>query len=129
LIRVLLIEEDISVGAAIRLTLGRDGGDVLHVRDAQAGMKAFETADFDLVIVDLFIPGMAGVELISELRILASKTPILAMSGFRFLDSMDPGLDSPGAAAKMGVTAVLPKPFTPRQLMAAVGASLHPPAC
>lgn len=48
------------------------------------------------------------------------------MSGFRFRDSMDPGLDFLGMAAVAGATACLRKLFTSRQLMAAIHTSLEP---
>ncbi len=131
--RVLIVEDDPSVGAAIRLTLGRWGTQAWHVLDAQNGIKAFESADFDLVIVDLFMPEMTGLEIIAKFREHAPMIPVLAMSGFRFRASTDPGLDFLGMAAKAGAVAVLPKPFTPGQLMAAVetilGISLANAAC
>ncbi len=122
--RILIIEDDPSVGAAIRLTLVRWGTSALHVLDAQAGIKAFESADFDLVIVDLFMPEMTGFEIIAKFREHAPTVPVLAMSGFRFRDSADSGPDFLGMAAKAGAAAVLPKPFTPDQLTAAVEAIL-----
>jgi DNA-binding response OmpR family regulator len=122
--RVLIVEDDPSVGAAIRLTLARWGAHALHVLDARTGIEAFESHDFDLVIVDLFMPEMTGLGVIAKFRERAPMVPVLAMSGFRFRDSMDPGLDFLGMAAKAGAVAVLPKPFTPGQLTAAVEATL-----
>ncbi len=125
MIRVLVIEDDPSVGMAIRLTLAREGDDTIHMDGAYAGIRAFESANFDLLIVDLFMPEMNGLQIISEVRARAPTMPIIAMSGFRFRDSMDPGLDLLGMAVKAGATAVLPKPFKPSQLTAAVEASLR----
>ncbi len=122
--RILVIEDDPSVGAAIRLTLARRGAHALHVLDARIGVEALESADFDLVIVDLFMPEMSGLEIIAKFREHAAMVPILAMSGFRFRDSTDPDLDFLGRASKAGAAAVLPKPFTPGQLTAAVEAIL-----
>jgi DNA-binding response OmpR family regulator len=90
-------------------------------------LQAFRSTDFDLVIVDLFMPEKNGLEVIGKLRALAPKVSILAISGFRFRNSMDPGLDFLGMAEKVGATAVLPKPFTPRQLSATIEAILNGP--
>jgi DNA-binding response OmpR family regulator len=124
--RVLVIEDDPSVGAAIQIMLDREGCDTVHAPDADMGIKAFEASSFDLVIVDIFMPGANGLETIAEFRIRAPAVPILAMSGFRFRGSMDPGLDFLGMAAEAGATGCLRKPFTPEQLTAAVRASLEP---
>jgi DNA-binding response OmpR family regulator len=123
--RILVIDDDPSVGAAIRLTLERKGRSTQYVSDAHAGIRAFETGHFDLVITDLFMREMNGLKAIAEIRDRAPMVPILAISGFRFRDSMDPGLDFLSMAAKVGATAGLRKPFTPGQLTAAVEASLQ----
>lgn len=125
--RVLIIEDDPSVGAAIQMMLDREGCDTVHAPDADMGMQAFESSSFDLVIVDIFMPGINGLKTIAEFRNRAPAVPVLAISGFRFRDSMDPGLDYLGLAAEAGATGCLRKPFTSEQLMAAVRASLDSP--
>jgi DNA-binding response OmpR family regulator len=122
---VLVIEDDSSVGAAIQMILDREGYDTVHAPDADAGMRAFEASSFDLVIVDIFMPGANGLEIIAELRNRAAAVPILAMSGFRFRNSTDHGLDFLDMANAAGATACLRKPFTREQLMAAVRAGLE----
>jgi DNA-binding response OmpR family regulator len=124
--RVLVIEDDLSVGAAIQMMLDREGCQAVHATDALAGKKAFESSSFDLVIVDIFMPGISGLKTIAGFRQRAPMVPILAMSGFRFRDLMDPSLDFLRLAAEAGAAACLRKPFTPRELMAAVHASLDP---
>jgi DNA-binding response OmpR family regulator len=123
--RVLVVEDDPSVGAAIRMMLDREGYDTVIAQDAVAGMRAFETLHFDLAIVDIFMPEMSGLMTIAGFRQRAPAVPILAMSGFRFRDSMDPALDFLGMAAKAGAAVCLRKPFAPGQLLAAVCASLN----
>jgi DNA-binding response OmpR family regulator len=126
IVKVLIIDDDASVGAAIQMILGREGYDTVHAPDADVGIKAFESSSFDLVIVDLFMPETNGLEIITEFRRRAPTLPILAVSGFRFRDSMDPGLDFLGMAASAGATICLRKPFSPQQLMEAVHASRSP---
>jgi CheY-like chemotaxis protein len=88
-------------------------------------MRAFEASSFDLVVVDIFMSGANGLETIAELRNRAAAVPILAMSGFRFRNSTDRGLDFLDLAKTAGATACLSKPFTREQLIAAVRASLE----
>jgi DNA-binding response OmpR family regulator len=124
--RVLIVEDDLSVGAAIQMILDREGYDTVLVPDADAGMRAIESLHFDLAIVDIFMPGTNGLATIVEFRLRIPTVPILAMSGFRFRVSMDPDLDFLRMAAKAGAAACLRKPFAPRELMTAVCASLKP---
>jgi DNA-binding response OmpR family regulator len=124
--RVLVIDDDAFVGVAIQMMLDREGCDTVHAPGADVGIKAFESSSFDLVMVDLFMPGMNGLEIIAIFRQRVPMLPILAMSGFRYRDTMDPGLDFLGMAASAGATVCLRKPFSTRQLMAAVHASRDP---
>jgi DNA-binding response OmpR family regulator len=124
--RVLVIEDDRSVGAAIQMILTREGFEAVHTSDAEAGIKAFEASSFDLVIVDIFMPGKSGIDVIASFREREFKAPILAMTGFRFRESMDSGLDFLGMAANAGATICLNKPFTLEQLTAAIYASIEP---
>jgi DNA-binding response OmpR family regulator len=66
--RVLIIEDDPSVGAAIQMMLGREGYDAVHAPDADTGMQVFESSRFDLVIVDIFMPGVNGLKTIAEFK-------------------------------------------------------------
>jgi len=125
--RILVMEDDSSVGAAIVMTLAREGCDMVHVPDGSTGIRAFESSPFDLAIIDIFLPGINGLDTIAELRRRVPAVPILAISGFVFRDSMDPALDYFALAAAAGAAVCLRKPFTSRQLIAAVHASVAPP--
>jgi DNA-binding response OmpR family regulator len=122
--RVLVIDDDICVGTAIQIMLDREGCDAVHAPDAAIAAKIFASFKFDLVIVDIFMPGINGLEVIRGFRNLAANVPILAMSGFRFRDTMDPSTDFLGLAEAAGAAAGLRKPFSPAQLMTAVRAIL-----
>jgi DNA-binding response OmpR family regulator len=124
--RVLVIEDDALVGAAIQMILDREGCQTVHACDADGGIEAFESSSFDLVIVDIFIRGVNGLKIIAGLCNRAPTISILAISGFRFRGSMDPALDFLSMAASVGATVCLRKPFTHPQLMAAVRASFNP---
>lgn len=124
--RVLVIEDDCSVGAAIQMVLTREGFEAVYTPDAEAGIKVFEASSFDLVIVDIFMPGTSGINAIARFRQREFKAPILAMTGFRYRESMDPGLNFLGMASRAGATTCLSKPFTPEQLIAAIYAGIEP---
>lgn len=124
--RVLVVEDDRSVGAAIQMILSREGCETVHASNADVGISAFESCRFDLAIVDIFLPDISGLRIIAEFRRQAPAIPIIAMSGFIFRGSMDPALDLSTMALRAGAGACLRKPFASRQLVAAVHMSLAP---
>jgi DNA-binding response OmpR family regulator len=122
--RILVIDDDFSVGLAIQTLLGHQGCDVVLAQSGHVGTDALETSSFDTVMVDLFMPGLDGLETIAGIRQRAPMVPIVAMSGFRFCGAMGSTPDFLDMAAKQGATYCLRKPFGPQQLMAAINACL-----
>jgi DNA-binding response OmpR family regulator len=118
MMRALVIDDDPSVCRAIQTILSRQGFEAVLASDAHAGIQAFESSRFDVVIVDIFMSAMNGLEAIVEFRQRAPTVRIVAI--FRFRDSMGPGLDFLGMAAELGATSCLRKPFGPQQLLAAI---------
>ncbi len=85
-----------------------------------AGLKALEQSSFDVVLVDIFMPGMDGLQTIKAFNRRAPGGPLIAMSGFTFRDARDPSPDFLGMATELGAAYSLRKPFRPRELMAAI---------
>jgi len=126
---VLVIDDDKSICMALDIWLGQQGCIAILANNGRFGVEAFETQPFDLVMVDIFMPGMDGIETIKRFRARAPGVPIIAMSGFRFRDSSSTHApDFLTMATKLGATACLRKPFGPQQLRMAVKACLGEPA-
>jgi CheY-like chemotaxis protein len=121
--RILVIDDDACVGTAIQAIMGRRLCETVLASRAHAGIHAFQTCGFDVVMVDLFMPGMNGLDTITRIR-GDSAVPIIAMSGFRLRNSLDPDQDFLGMAMLSGATTTLRKPFSPPQLVAAIDRSL-----
>jgi CheY-like chemotaxis protein len=121
--RILVIDDDACVSTAIRAILARHQCETVLASRAHAGIHTFRASEFDVVMVDLFMPGMNGLDTITRIR-NESAVPIIAMSGFRLRNSLDPGQDFLGMAKQRGATASLRKPFSPPQLVAAIDRSL-----
>jgi len=100
--------------------------DAVVATDAHAGIQAFEASKFDVLMIDIFMPGRDGLETIKSIRERRPTVPIVAMSGFKFRKSIASAPDFLGMAAKLGATVCLRKPFAPQQLMAAVNSCLDP---
>ena len=123
--RVLIIDDDNSVRTATEALLQEHDCVVVLADNGRLGIQMFEEARFDVVLVDIFMPGMDGLETIKCFRERAPAMPIIAMSGLRFRNfGMAPAPDFLGMAAKLGATYCLQKPFNPAQLMAAINVSL-----
>jgi CheY-like chemotaxis protein len=121
--RILVIDDDDCVSTAIQAILARCRYETVLASRAHAGFHTFQTSEFDVVMVDLFMPGMNGLDTIMRIR-RESAVPIIAMSGFRLRNSLDPDQDFLGMAILRGATISLRKPFSPPQLVAAIDRSL-----
>jgi DNA-binding response OmpR family regulator len=129
--RILVIDDDKAVGMAIRITLEREGFAVEVVNDGRAGIERVKSEDFDLLMVDIFMPGMDGLETIRLVREHRPNIPILVMSGMTFRCGPGPAPDFLTMATKLGAVRSLKKPFRPRELLAIIAecleGSIHEP--
>ena len=117
---ILVIDDDPAVRLTIKLVLEREGHDVALAADGRAGMTAIKSGDVDLVIVDIFMPGMDGIETIREVRKHQPGLPAIVISGTSL---GGPGLQAPdflAMAVKLGAVRSLQKPFKPRDIITAV---------
>ena len=118
--RILLIEDDQMLRRALRIALVKSGYEVVEAGNGHEGLMAFKAKPVDLVVTDLIMPEMEGVETIQVLRKLSPYLPIIAISGG--------GRGSPADylhfAQKLGAARAFAKPFEPGELCAAVGSLL-----
>jgi CheY-like chemotaxis protein len=121
--RVLVIDDDENVSAAIRAILSLQHCSTVLASRAHAGIYAFQQSFFDVVMVDLFMPGLNGFETITRIR-EQSLVPIIAISGFTLRNSPKSKDDLLGVALQRGATVCLRKPFNPAQLTQAIERSL-----
>jgi DNA-binding NtrC family response regulator len=121
--RILLIDDDEAVRAPTARLLQLMGHEVLTAEHGEAGLRIWHEQGADLVITDVCMPGMNGLEVIVQLRAFAPDLPLLAMSGG--LESKQ--LDLLGTAAQAGAIRALEKPFTVQELRSAVEELLQPP--
>jgi CheY-like chemotaxis protein len=91
--RIFVIDDDRAVGMAMRIALEREGFSVEVVNDGRAGIERSKSEEFDLLIVDIFMPGMDGIETIRLVREHRPQIPILVMSGMTFRSGTAPAPD------------------------------------
>ena len=115
--RILLIDDDDGVRASVEATLRHAGHSVVAARNGREALAFFGNNSFDLIVTDIVMPEMEGIETIIEFRKVGRSIPILAMSGGGQRRETAPYLD---AAQKLGADAALRKPFSAAQLRATV---------
>jgi CheY-like chemotaxis protein len=118
--RILVVDDDVAVRGAIKMVLEKDGHEVVLASNGRAGVMAVEESKFDIVICDIFMPGMDGIETINAFHQSNPQMPVIAMSGFMFRDGQSPAPDYLSLSTKLGAAYSLRKPFRPHELLEAV---------
>jgi CheY-like chemotaxis protein len=129
--RILVIDDQSPVRAAIGLALQAKGFDVVGAESGQSGLAKFGQSKFDLVIADLFMPGIDAVTLIKAMRQQDPAFPVIIMSGALLDPSGRTALDQLPKISELADVVCLQKPFRPNDLLQAVAAALAvgaPPA-
>ena len=122
---ILIVDDDIAVQAVIRLLLERDGHEVVVASDGLKSLQIFETLNFDLLIVDIFLPGMDGLETMRCIHQQRPDIPIIVISGRPIPSDSSAGPDFLTMAVKLGAISSLQKPFKAPALRALVTKSLE----
>ncbi len=122
--RVLVVDDDPMVCAAIEIYLERHGFGVTIANGGEAGLRALEDSIFDLMIVDIFMPNMRGFELIRIFHERAPRIPLVAMSGYAFANIDSPAPDFLRMALELGAMRCVRKPFTPVALLTMINECL-----
>ena len=121
--RILVVDDDTAVQATVRLLLERGGHSVVTAGDGQKGIALFEAGDFDLLFLDIFMPGMDGFETMRLVHQRKPRIPIIVISGKPI--PSDSGPDYLTMAMKLGAISSLQKPFMPAALLASVAECLR----
>jgi CheY-like chemotaxis protein len=121
---ILIVDDDPAVQATIRIVLERAGHAVVVADDGSRGLAIFEAGSFDLLILDIFMPGMDGIETMKLIHQRQPLIPILVISGRPIATDSSTAPDFLKMATKLGAISSLQKPFGPAELLAAVSGCL-----
>lgn len=115
--RVLLIEDEPNISEAIRFILSRDGCEVTALADGLGAIAAVQADKPDLVILDLMLPGLSGLEILTQLRAdpATQALPVLMLTAKGHVRDRE-------AATRAGVNHFMTKPFSNDDMRAAVRA-------
>ena len=115
--RILLVDDEQSIQTLLSYPLRKDGYHVTSAQDGREALQRFEEARFDLVILDLMLPKLDGVEVCRELR-SRSQVPII------MLTAKGSETDK-GAGLEVGADDYITKPFSMREFRSRVKAALR----
>jgi two-component system, OmpR family, response regulator RegX3 len=115
--RILMIEDEESLGEALEYQLSREGFDVVRETNGATGLQQFRTSGADLVLLDLMLPGLSGEEVCKEIR-TESRVPII------MLTAKDEEIDTV-LGLELGADDYVTKPFSSRELVARIKAVLR----
>src|SRR5689334_9510556 len=118
--RVLVVDDSDTAREIVARMLRRDGHVVLQAANGREALRLMRMSRADLVLTDLFMPDMDGIELLRALAAEAPDLPVIVLSG---ADVSGPG-SLLGAATMLGAAAALSKPVAPETLRMAVIATL-----
>src|SRR6202451_3627145 len=115
--RLLIVDDDVELCSLLREFLERESFMVECVNEGHAALEAAQQGGFDLIVLDVMLPGLDGFEILKRLR-TASRVPVLMLTARGEDVDRIIGLE-------LGADDYLPKPFNPRELVARVRAILR----
>ena len=107
---ILVVDDESVIREGIRRILLQDGFQVETSSSGNLALERMQSADFDLVITDLKMPGMNGMEVLKAIRILQPDVPVVIITGYSTVETAV-------EAMKFGAFDYLAKPFTPEQIL------------
>jgi two-component system, OmpR family, alkaline phosphatase synthesis response regulator PhoP len=116
--KLLLVEDEPGLVMTLTDLLGGEGYEVKSARDGQEGLDIASSGDFDLIVLDVMLPGISGFELCRVLRRRGIRTPILMLTARGEIEDRVKGLHA-------GADDYLPKPFAIPELLARLQALLR----
>jgi len=110
---ILIIDDDDAILDSCNQVLQKDGYDVKTAKDGEKGLKTFKKELYHVVILDVMLPGMGGMEVLAKIKGENPETPVVIITGFG-------SIESAVEAIKQGAFEYLTKPFTPEELRVSI---------
>ena len=104
--RILVLDDDPVVTLSCKRILGAEGYSISTVEKGEDALNKLAKEDFDLLISDVRLPDISGMEVLKESRIIKPKTDVVIITGY-------PTLEDARESTKLGAQEYIEKPFTP----------------
>jgi two-component system chemotaxis response regulator CheY len=121
---ILVVDDDVIYITLMANILTSENHNVFFAKDGAEALKLCESQKFDLIITDILMPNIDGIDLIMKLKKCKSNTPIVAISAGSRNNGLSAVLNLQTATA-LGVHSTLQKPFCPERLMDVVDIALN----
>ena len=115
--KILVVDDEQSIIDLVSAYLRKENYEVFTAMDGQAGLKAAQVYQPDLIVLDIMLPGMDGLELLSQLRRVSDVYVIMLTAKTEETDKV--------IGLSVGADDYLTKPFSPRELVARIKAALR----
>jgi two-component system OmpR family response regulator len=116
--RILIVEDETRIADFLQRGLRAEGHFCLVANDGETGLSLAMEGDFDLILLDLMLPGIHGHEVCQQLRMKQVNTPLIILSAMDSLDDVIAGL-------RMGADDYMTKPFSFEELLARIEAAMR----
>ena len=108
--KILIVEDDILMQKMLKDSMKESGFSITLASDGRAGLVKFQKTYFDLVLLDIKLPKMNGIELLKKIKEISDEVIVIMMTAF---GAVDTAVD----AIKMGAFDYVTKPFLPEELI------------
>ncbi len=116
--RILVVDDERSMREMLSILLEREGYETVEAKNGQEALQLFESSVFDMVISDIQMPGISGIELLASIKKLAPEVPVLMITAFA---TAEQAVD----AIKLGAFHYFTKPFNNDEIRALVRNALE----
>ncbi len=116
-LKVLVVDDEPNIIQSVGKILEKKGYDTVACKNGEEALKEIRNGEFNLVVADLMMPKVSGLDLLKTVRNENRELPFLIITGY-------PSINSAVEATKYGAGGFLPKPFTPQELDEAVEKAL-----
>ncbi|MBW2030298.1 MAG: response regulator [Deltaproteobacteria bacterium] len=116
--KILVVDDEKRIREGCRTVLAQEGFDVEVAEDGFSGLKKVQEAHFDLVLLDLMLPGIQGMDILEEVRAKHPDIVVIVITGYATLEHAV-------EAMKKGAFDFISKPFSPQDLRGVVGKAIE----
>ena len=102
--KVLLVDDEVSFATSMQRLLSRRGFNVKVAYDGPTALRLIAEEQFDVVVLDIKMPGMDGIQVLREMRLFSPDIPVILLTGHYFSNEEE-------ATLKQGAYAYLLKPY------------------
>lgn len=118
--KILIVEDEEKIARVLELELTYEGYEVGKALDGLTGLQLFQEQEWDLILLDVMLPGISGIELLRRIRSVNKHTAIIMLTAKNSIEDKVSGLD-------LGANDYMTKPFEIEELLARIRANLRVP--